>query len=81
MVEAELDAIPRAKLKATLRRLEENPEAGKPLIGPLQGCRRLRVGDVRIVYRVLTVDNEKVCEVLVIGKRRDSEVYEIAERR
>ena len=57
----------------------EPEKSGKPLHGALAGCRRLRTGATRIVYRF---DKGKI-EVLVIavGMRRDDEVYEKAYRR
>ncbi len=74
--------VPRAKLKAALREIEQAPEAGKPLGGALRGCRSVRVGgsENRIVYRELHDANANV-EVLAIGRRRDDEVYETAEQR
>lgn len=54
----------------------EPDKSGKPLHGKLAGFRRLRAGDMRIVYRV---DKGKI-EILIIavGMRRDDEVYERA---
>jgi mRNA interferase RelE/StbE len=51
----------------------EPDKAGKPLHGILAGCRRIRTGNIRIVYRV---DGKRI-EVLIIavGARRDDEVY------
>lgn len=69
--------LPSGRLKEALRRLEREPEAGKPLRGSLAGCRSLRVGDSRVVYRLTGED----VEVLVIGRRRESEVYELAATR
>jgi mRNA interferase RelE/StbE len=53
------------------RKLATNPiEFGKPLQYSLKGCRRLRVGDYRVVYVV-----KGDCVIIVkIGHRR--EVYE-----
>lgn len=45
---------------------------GKPLRYSLKGCRRLRVGDYRIVYQI----NDKVITIIAIKHRRD--VYEDA---
>ena len=62
------------------RILHGEPEkAGKPLRGILAGCRRIRTGNIRIVYRV---DGKRV-EVLIIaiGARRDDEVDLTAEFR
>lgn len=40
------------RVDRALDRLAEEPAAGKPLAGPLEGHRSLRVGSLRIVYRV-----------------------------
>ena len=60
-----------ARIRSAIASLQSNPNAGKPLTGPWQGCRSLRVGVYRIVYQieksVLTI------YVLDIGHRR--EVY------
>lgn len=57
----------------------EPDKSGKPLRGTLSGCRRIRTGDTRIVYRV----NGQKIQVLIIavGARRDKEVYDAAEDR
>ena len=54
----------------------EPDKLGKPLLGELRNYRRLRTGQMRIVYRV----NKGLIEVLIIavGMRRDDEVYEKA---
>lgn len=61
--------------------LEENPNAGEPLLGGLIGWRKLTVGnrDWRIGWRP-TVDQEskpviEVAEIWAVGARSDSEVY------
>lgn len=62
-------------LRQIVKKLSINPEAyGKALSGELRGYWRLRIGDFRVIYRIL---KDKV-EVLVvkIGIRRDFEVYE-----
>lgn len=60
-------------------RLGEPDKAGKPLRKDLTGCRRMRVGDVRVVYRI----NAQTIEVLIVavGPRRDDLVYARAGRR
>lgn len=57
----------------------EPDKLGKPLGEALAGCRRIRTGDTRIIYRV----NVQAREVLIIavGPRRGSEVYDTAEDR
>jgi len=62
------------------RIIEGEPDkAGKPLSGILAGYRRLRTGDVRIIYKI----NGTLIEVyiLAIGPRRNEEVYELALKR
>ncbi|WP_097023322.1 type II toxin-antitoxin system RelE family toxin [Chromohalobacter canadensis] len=52
---------------------------GKPLRGTLAGCRRIRTGNTRIVYKV---DGEAIQVLIVaVGARRDEEVYKLADRR
>ena len=71
----------RAALKAIETRIRDGePEkTGKPLAGELAGCRRIRTGDVRIVYRV----HDDIIEVLIVavGPRRNDEVYRTARKR
>ena len=71
----------RTVLKVIRDRIQdgEPDKLGKPLAGALAGCRRIRTGSIRIVYRV----NVHLIEILIvaIGQRRDSEVYAVAETR
>ncbi|MGM0833535.1 MULTISPECIES: type II toxin-antitoxin system RelE family toxin [Halomonas] len=57
----------------------EPDKLGKPLRGALAGCRRMRTGNTRIIYKV----DGSAIQVLIIavGARRDDEVYELANRR
>jgi mRNA interferase RelE/StbE len=81
----DLEALGRYEARAVLRAIEqrirdgEPDKSGKPLSGELAGCRRIRSGDVRIVYRV----DAEVVEVLIIavGPRRNDEVYRTARKR
>lgn len=52
---------------------------GKPLRKDLADCRRIRVGDIRIVYKIF----KKEVQVLVIavGMRRNNKIYDTAETR
>ena len=40
------------RVDSSLQRLCDQPELGKPLVGPLEGYRSLRVGHLRIIYRI-----------------------------
>lgn len=66
--------IQRRLLQTLRKRLSVDPKSyGEPLHGELAGLWKLRVGEYRVVYRIV----EKRIEVLVlkIGIRRDFEVY------
>jgi mRNA interferase RelE/StbE len=70
----------RRVLSAIAERLGSEPNKyGKPLSGSLAGHRRLRVGDIRIIYQV---DGGTVQVLVVaIGPRRNDAVYGIARQR
>ena len=58
--------------KAIEQRLTTNPiEFGQPLRYSLKGCRRLRVGDYRVIYKI-----ERNNIVLVVKNGHRKEVYE-----
>jgi mRNA interferase RelE/StbE len=57
----------------------EPDKSGKPLRASLAGCRRIRSGDTRIVYRVSGTAIQVL--IIAVGARRDKEVYDSAERR
>lgn len=55
------------RLLDKLESLADDPLAGKPLTGPLQGFRSLRVGDWRVIYEV----GKGVVKVLTVNHRRE----------
>ena len=58
--------------KAIEERLGTNPiEYGKPLQYSLKGCRRLRVGDYRVIFQI---EGDRTVVIVKIGHRR--EVYD-----
>jgi mRNA interferase RelE/StbE len=83
-VEEDLQQLGRAEAQRVLKVVRERivegepDKLGKPLRGVLAGCRRIRTGDVRIVYRI---NGAEIVLVLCVGARRDDEVYEAATRR
>ncbi len=79
ITEGELETVPEAQLRATLRLLAQDPTRGKPLARSLRGCRSIRIvgAENRLVYRIA---GDQVV-VLAIGRRRESAVYNVAERR
>ena len=56
------------RVDRALDRLAGEPDAGKPLQGPLRGRRSFRVGTVRIIYRY--ENSELLVFVLEIAQRQ-----------
>jgi len=54
------------KVRAALAELQQDPELGELLERELMGMRRIRVGQLRVVYRV----SRAGVEVVAIGPRR-----------
>jgi len=80
-VDKDLSRIGKSRAKRAIKAIAEKlltePETfGAPLRHGLTGLRKLRVGDVRIVYQV----KKQRVEVLIIrvGKWRDGDVYKVA---
>jgi len=84
-VRKDLDSLGHAKANQVLDVIEERikngePEkAGNPLRSGLANCRRIRTGDMRIVYRVIETNIEVL--IVAVGPRRNEEVYKRAEKR
>jgi len=57
----------------------EPDKVGYPLRNVLAGYRKLRVGDIRIIYKVIQERIEVI--VVAVGPRRNDEVYKTAEKR
>ncbi|MGA4634856.1 type II toxin-antitoxin system RelE family toxin [Pseudomonas solani] len=83
-VEQDLRQLGSAEAKRVLKVIRERIAEGEPdkigkaLRGALAGYRRVRTGDVRIVYRI---NGTEIVLILCVGARRDDEVYEAATRR
>ena len=60
------------KVRASLATLSRDPHAGKSLREELEGLRSLRVGRLRIIFRIL--NEERTVEIVVIGPRTN--IYE-----
>jgi len=59
----------RKRLEIALDQLIEDPLAGDPLHGDWEGYRKLRMGDYRIIYRIV---NTHVVEVQYVRHRREA---------
>ena len=80
----QLDGSQKDLIDAGLRKLVMRAdEIGKPLSGTLAGCRALkwRKAGLRLVYRIGAGGYVEIVEIIAIGKREDSQVYEIASSR
>lgn len=80
VVTDDIPAIPRNLRdrlgRAIETRLAAAPERyGEPLRGPFHGYRKLRVGDYRVVYRIVKG------EVWILAIRHRKDVYDLAPRR
>ena len=66
--------VQRLLLKFIYKKLSRDPESyGSPLTGDYKGYRKLRVGDYRVIYRI--VKAEVMVIVIKVGVRRDDKVY------
>ena len=81
---AALDNSQRLVVFKTILKVASNPKPrpkgyGKPLSGNLTGCCKIKLRDygIRIIYRLEPPESENM-DVIIIGMRSDSEVYEMA---
>ncbi len=67
-------------IKTINQKLVREPEKfGAPLSHHLSDFRKLRIGDFRVVYKVL--HTKVIVFVLAVGPRRDKEIYRCASHR
>ena len=83
---ARLDGNVRLRVRKAIKKLETAPESfGKPLGRKrdrnLTGLReaKLRDNGIRIIYEVRRMEGELL--IVVVGVRKDEEVYRVAEKR
>lgn len=72
-----LEVLTKVRIKRAIEtRLAIDPiESGEPLKGNLKGFRKLKMGDHRIVYKVIEE------EVLILGIRHRKNIYEVMKSR
>ncbi|MCL5069779.1 MAG: type II toxin-antitoxin system RelE/ParE family toxin [Actinobacteria bacterium] len=72
-----LEVLSKARIKRAIEtRLAIDPiKSGELLKGDLKGFRKLRIGDYRIVYKVIEE------EVLILGIRHRKDIYMVAKNR
>ena len=83
-----LDGSQKKWVEASVERLKiRGGEIGEPLhksaTNDLRGCKKLKNKSLglRIVFRVIASGECEIIEIIVIGKRSDSEVYHMAGKR
>ena len=59
----------RNRILKSLKKLEDEPEKGKPLTSILTGLWSLRIGDYRAIYQIK--NNELIILVIKIGHRKN----------
>lgn len=59
----------RNRIIKSLRKLEKEPESGKPLTSILTGLWSLRIGDYRAIYQIK--NSELIVVVIKIGHRKN----------
>ncbi len=62
------DKTLRNRIMKSLRRLEDEPESGKPLTSILTGLWSLRIGDYRAIYQIK--NSELIVVVIKVGHRK-----------
>ena len=83
--EGDLDLLGYAEARRILNAIDarilkgEPHKTGKPLSGNLAGCRRIRIGNTRIVYKINPQNSEVV--IIAIGPRKDEIIYQMARKR
>ncbi len=78
-----LDGSIKKLVNIGFKKLEERADQiGKPLEGPLRGCKELkyRKHGIRVIYRI-TGTKIEVVEIIAIGARRDGAVFKSATTR
>jgi len=83
-VEEDLESVGPAAARRIVKAIDEKLihaplQFGAPLSGNLGSFRKLRVGDLRVVYQVF--EKKVVVYVLAVGPRRDKEIYRLAIKR
>lgn len=64
-----LDSKDKERIMKSVESLQNNPDLGKQLVGPLKGLRSLRVGRYRIIYKKEI--NELIILIVAIGHRKN----------
>lgn len=63
------DKAIRDRILKSLKKLEDEPESGKPLTSILTGLWSLRIGDFRAIYQIK--NSELIVVVIKIGHRKN----------
>lgn len=74
-----LDTKVKSIIQRKVEKLIEEPHLGYPLRGSLAGYYKLRTSKYRVVYKVF--NDQLLILIIAIGKRADSLIYKITEKR
>ena len=78
VLDEEHKLLTKAQQRELIRRLADQGTVGaKALRGDLAGCFRLRYDEIRVVFQ----PQGNLMVVIAIGRRRDDEIYDIANGR
>ena len=68
-----MDAPTKERVKARIQGLTQVPPVGdiKPMEGYSNGTRRLRIGDMRVIFRYAIENGERFVYIIDIGYRGD----------
>ena len=79
----QLDNSQKVQIQKSLSKIEEHGmNAGQELYGKLSDCRKLKHKKLglRVIFRQ-SEEGIEIIEIVVVGRRGDSEVYDVAEER
>lgn len=78
-----LDNSQKIQIRKSMLKIEQSGmQTGQPLRGKLADCRKLKHKKLglRVIFRQSDLGIE-IIEIIVVGKRDDEEVYQLAEKR
>lgn len=81
LLEGDVQHVQKSKLRSVIEALQANPGVGKPLTGALMGYLSTRIGGSESLNIYHVNEATKIVEVIAMGQRKDSAVYDTATSR